>query len=43
MLKTGFDEESKPSNQGDQIGRIFAHWAIVSFGQFFRKVEKKQP
>jgi hypothetical protein len=20
---------------GDQIGRIFAHWAIVFFGQFF--------
>jgi hypothetical protein len=22
-------------DQGDQIGRIFAHWAIVFFGQFF--------
>jgi hypothetical protein len=22
-------------DQGDQIGRIFAHWAIVYFGQFF--------
>jgi hypothetical protein len=22
------------SKQGDQIGRIFAYWAIVSFGQF---------
>jgi hypothetical protein len=21
--------------QGDRIGRIFAHWAIVFFGQFF--------
>jgi hypothetical protein len=21
--------------QGDQIGRIFTHWAIVYFGQFF--------
>jgi hypothetical protein len=21
--------------QGDQIGRIFAYWAIVYFGQFF--------
>jgi hypothetical protein len=21
--------------QGDQIGRIFAEWAIVFFGQFF--------
>jgi hypothetical protein len=24
--------------QGDQIGRIFAQWAIVSFGQFFWKI-----
>jgi hypothetical protein len=24
-----------PSNQGDQIGQIFAHWAIIYFGQFF--------
>jgi hypothetical protein len=23
--------------QGEQIGRIFAHWAMVFFGQFFRK------
>jgi hypothetical protein len=23
------------SAQGDQIGRIFAHWAIVFFGRFF--------
>jgi hypothetical protein len=22
-------------NQGDQIGRIFAHWALVVFGQLF--------
>jgi hypothetical protein len=22
------------SNQGDQIGRLFAQWLIVSFGQF---------
>jgi hypothetical protein len=22
------------ANQGDQIGRIFAYWAIVFFGQF---------
>jgi hypothetical protein len=22
-------------NQGDQIGRIFAFWAIISFGPFF--------
>jgi hypothetical protein len=25
------------AEQGDQIGRIFAHWAIVSFGHFFEK------
>jgi hypothetical protein len=24
-----------PSIQGDQIGRIFALWVIVCFGQFF--------
>jgi hypothetical protein len=24
-------------HQGDQIGRIFAQWAIVSIVQFFRK------
>jgi hypothetical protein len=23
------------SGQGDQIGRILAHWAAVYFGQFF--------
>jgi hypothetical protein len=22
-------------NQGDQIGRFFAHWVIVNLGQFF--------
>jgi hypothetical protein len=22
-------------NQGDQIGRIFAHWVLVYFGQIF--------
>jgi hypothetical protein len=22
-------------DQGDQIGQIFAHWAIVFFGQFY--------
>jgi hypothetical protein len=27
-------------NQGDQIWRIFAHWAIVYFGQLFRKLHK---
>jgi hypothetical protein len=26
---------SEAGRQGDQIGRIFAHWAIVYFGQFF--------
>jgi hypothetical protein len=24
-----------PPYQGDQIGRIFAHWAVIYFGQFF--------
>jgi hypothetical protein len=23
-------------NQGDRIGRIFTHWMIVNFGQFFQ-------
>jgi hypothetical protein len=23
-------------SQGDQIGRIFAHWAIAFFGQFLK-------
>jgi hypothetical protein len=27
----------KCSNQSDQIGRIFANWAIVYFGQFVEK------
>jgi hypothetical protein len=22
--------------QGDQIGRIFAHWVIINFGQFYQ-------
>jgi hypothetical protein len=26
--------------QGDQIGRIFVHLAIVFFGQFFSKITK---
>jgi hypothetical protein len=26
-------------NQGDQIGRIFAHWAIVYFGQIFETLK----
>jgi hypothetical protein len=25
----------KDGRQGDRIGRIFAYWAIVFFGQFF--------
>jgi sulfur relay (sulfurtransferase) DsrC/TusE family protein len=28
-----------PLAQGEQIGRIFAHWAIVFFGQFFENYE----
>jgi hypothetical protein len=27
---------SLTSNQGDQIGRIFAHWAVVYFGHFLK-------
>jgi hypothetical protein len=27
-------------DQGDQIGRIFAHWAIVYFGSDFFKFQK---
>jgi hypothetical protein len=23
-----------PHDQGDQIGRVFAYWALVYFGQF---------
>jgi hypothetical protein len=26
--------------QGDQIGRIFAYWAIVDFGQFKNKLQE---
>jgi hypothetical protein len=29
--------------QGDQIGRIFAQWAIVCFGHFFGKLQKLPP
>jgi hypothetical protein len=30
------------ANQGDQIGRIFAHWAIVYFGRgFFSKITEE--
>jgi hypothetical protein len=31
-----------PQEQGDQIGRIFAHWVIVHFGQFFEITEVAQ-
>jgi hypothetical protein len=31
---------SRGRQQGDQIGRIFAGWAIVFFGQFFSKIMK---
>jgi hypothetical protein len=31
-----------PSPQGDQIGRIFAHWAIVFFGQLLKITEVAQ-
>jgi hypothetical protein len=27
-------------NQGDQIGRIFAYWAIVYFGQFYENYKR---
>jgi hypothetical protein len=27
--------------QGDHIGRIFAYWAIVFFGQFFGKLHNE--
>jgi 6-phosphogluconate dehydrogenase len=27
--------------QGEQIGRIFAHWTIVYFGEFFLKITKE--
>jgi hypothetical protein len=29
---------SVDSEQGDQIGRIFAQWAIIYSGQFFSKI-----
>jgi hypothetical protein len=35
-----FPSQSADWRQGDQIGRIFACWAIVFFGQFFRKKQK---
>jgi hypothetical protein len=32
---TYVEEENNPAAQCDQIGRIFAHWVIVYFGQLF--------
>jgi hypothetical protein len=32
---SGSIENNGGANQGDQIGRIFAHWVLVYFGQFF--------
>jgi hypothetical protein len=32
--------KQSPDTQGDQIGRIFAHWAIIYFGQFLEKSQK---
>jgi hypothetical protein len=29
------ESESESENQGDQIGRFFAFWAIFYLGQFF--------
>jgi hypothetical protein len=33
---------SADANQGDQIGRMFVHWAIVFVGQFFQITEGAQ-
>jgi hypothetical protein len=33
-ISTHFNK-GKAGRQGDQIGRIFAHWGIVYFGHFF--------
>jgi hypothetical protein len=30
--------EKKYSVQGDQMGRIFAQWAKVKFGKFFKNI-----
>jgi hypothetical protein len=35
VFKTGHATLVKHCSQGDQIGRIFAQWATVYFGQFF--------
>jgi hypothetical protein len=32
------EKSGNPVQQGDQIGRIFAHWPIVNFGQLFEKL-----
>jgi hypothetical protein len=34
--------ERELRKQGDQIGRIFAHWAIVFFKQFLKMIEVAQ-
>jgi hypothetical protein len=39
-FRLGFD--SFPNDQGDQIGRILANWAIVYFGQFLNILEVAQ-
>jgi hypothetical protein len=38
-MKTGVAKRGK--KQGEQIGRIFAHWMIVFFGQFFLQKKPK--
>jgi hypothetical protein len=35
-LKTGSISSSPAAQQGDQIGRIFAQWVIVYFGQLLK-------
>jgi hypothetical protein len=34
------ETHSRPLMQGDKMGRIFAFWAIVFFGQCFLKNKK---
>jgi hypothetical protein len=29
------------TDQGDQIGRIFAYWVLVYFGQFYAKIPQQ--
>jgi hypothetical protein len=35
LKKFTIKSNGEPILQGDQIGRKFAHWVIVYFGQFF--------